>query len=195
MDELGGAGRRPGRKILPFDKSHAEAAGGGVEGDSAAGGAAADNEDVERVDRAATHQRRSLHLSGRHYGSVVGDFGPDGGGDISGAVVGVGDEGVAEAERHHGAGSGEGGGLLRGHLGRSRLHVNDPTANGGRELYKGEGGGLGQPGVYVRIVDYYDHSSHIIIFYKYYPLIFFSFSFFPPFKVTTLNNIKLAQTL
>ena len=47
VDELGGARRRPGGEVAPFDEGRPQPPAGGGEGDPGAGDAAADDEQVE----------------------------------------------------------------------------------------------------------------------------------------------------
>ena len=51
VDQLAGAARRAGGEVALLDQSHRQAAAGGVEGDAAAGHAAADHQHVERLRR------------------------------------------------------------------------------------------------------------------------------------------------
>src|SRR5207248_4063135 len=47
VDELGGAGRRPGGEVTPFHKGRPQTPARGVEGDAGTGDAAANDEQVE----------------------------------------------------------------------------------------------------------------------------------------------------
>lgn len=73
VNELGGPRGRAGREILTLDKPDAEATRDSVEGDAGASGATADYEDVKRISRVGTDQRRGLNRSGRNDGIGVVD--------------------------------------------------------------------------------------------------------------------------
>ena len=61
VDQLARAARRAGGEVALLDQSHGQAAARRVQGDAAAGHAAADHEDVERLRREA-RERRSAGL-------------------------------------------------------------------------------------------------------------------------------------
>lgn len=107
MDELSRPRRSAGREILPLHEPDAEPAGGGIQRDAAAGGPAADDEDVEGASGAGADQRGLLGGARRHGGEGVGDSVPDVG--ERGAAVAGGDRGVGEDREVRTAGHGGGG--------------------------------------------------------------------------------------
>lgn len=73
MNELGGPRGRAGSEILALDEADSESTRDGVKRDAGAGGAAADNEQVERAGRVGADQRRGLSRPGRNDDVGVGD--------------------------------------------------------------------------------------------------------------------------
>lgn len=73
MNELRRPRGRARGEIVSLDESDAEASGNRVEGDAASGGAAANHEDVERVNRAGADQCRLLDRPGRNGSVQVAD--------------------------------------------------------------------------------------------------------------------------
>ena len=65
VDELRRLRRRPAREVVPLDERGAQAPGGGVEGDAAAGDPAADDEDVELLGREAVERDRAVETGHR----------------------------------------------------------------------------------------------------------------------------------
>lgn len=97
MDEFGWPGGGAGGEVLALDKADAKAAGGGVQGNSATGGASAHDKDVERIGWARPHQSRLLNITRWNNGKWVRNFLLYGGEDWSAAAaITGGDWGVAK---------------------------------------------------------------------------------------------------
>ncbi|KAL3635564.1 hypothetical protein CASFOL_020111 [Castilleja foliolosa] len=62
MDELSRPRRSAGREIIPLNKPDSKPTRGGIQSDAAAGGATADDEDVQEVSRAGADQSRQHQL-------------------------------------------------------------------------------------------------------------------------------------
>lgn len=92
MKELRGSRRSSGGEILPLHEPDAESSRDGVEGGAGTGGAAADDENVERIRLAGGRERRLLRLPGRHDGAGVVHLLPEGLEGGAPSVVAGGDE-------------------------------------------------------------------------------------------------------
>ena len=79
MYELCGAGGSSRREILSLNETNPESTCHGIQSHAGTRGAAADDENVERVGRTGADQRRPLDLPRRNDGAGVVDLLPDGG--------------------------------------------------------------------------------------------------------------------
>lgn len=79
MNELGGARGSSGREILSLDEANAESSSDGVQRHAGAGGATADNENIQRTGGTRADERRPLDLSRRHGSKWIVDLLSDSG--------------------------------------------------------------------------------------------------------------------